>query len=594
MSNSREYPAQRLDPPSRSRSRRRPSANPDASIDDEASERGHPDRHDSEQTLVEEPRSEADKLQWSRSLPWWKRPSPWWFVAFIPLTAVAMSATAAPRIEIYIQLICEAYKPEYTGGQREMCSSDPTIQAAVAKLALAMTASMGVLGCLTTAWWGSLSDRYGRTRVMSCAAIGLLCTDFDFILVSKFWKVLPGGYWFLICGPVIEGLLGGMNLTTAAINAYAADCTDNGSRSRIFSLFMGLLFAGMSLGPTLGSLIISLTGRALSVFYAAAVVHVVYALCVWFVIPESLSESQMAETRGRHADEAGRGSGGAGLGRLLSFLAPLALFVPTAVEDNPLKKGKRDWSLVLLAAGYGMAVTIKGSSAYKMQYLSLAFGWSAEEIGYWSSILSVALAVHLTVILPTIIKFFQPKPPAIQLPVEQDEPLHPSASSSSSSSPLPSTKASRPSLNQTFSPTFDLAVARISLAIGVVSYILMTAAPNGYVFTVYTVFSAFSMGYSPATNSVASALYTRSGGKELGRLFGALAVVQTICSQIVGPFLFGVTYMKTVATFPSAIYLAAAGMLGASLVLFSCVSLQSARVFASSTDMEDRTPANSF
>lgn len=56
----------------------------------------------------------------------------------------------------------------------------------------------------------------------------------------------------------------------------------------------------------------------------------------------------------------------------------------------------------------------------------------------------------------------------------------------------------------------------------------MTAAPNGYVFTVYTVLSAFSMGYSPATNSVASALYTRSGGKELGRLFGALAVVQTI------------------------------------------------------------------
>lgn len=244
-----------------------------------------------------------------------------------------------------------------------------------------------------------------------------------------------------------------MNLTTAAINAYAADCTDNGSRyvaraplrprltarrSRIFSLFMGLLFAGMSLGPTLASLIISLTGRALSVFYAAAAVHVVYALCVWFVIPESLSESQMAETRGRHADEAGRGSGGAGLGRLLSFLAPLALFVPTAVEDNPLKKGKRDWSLVLLAAGYGMAVTIKvlslnaiGDLATDSQVLGLislqdavsVFGFwlvcrrgafcvvagmtnltcYCSKIGYWSSILSVALAVHLTVILPSMI-----------------------------------------------------------------------------------------------------------------------------------------------------------------------------------------------
>jgi hypothetical protein len=36
--------------------------------------------------------------------------------------------------------------------------------------------------------------------------------DFNFILVSYFWKRLPGGYWFLVVGSVVEGLLGGVSI----------------------------------------------------------------------------------------------------------------------------------------------------------------------------------------------------------------------------------------------------------------------------------------------------------------------------------------------------------------------------------------------
>ena len=39
----------------------------------------------------------------------------------------------------------------------KFCSSDPDVQAAVAQLATAMSIATGVLGCLTTAWWGSVS-----------------------------------------------------------------------------------------------------------------------------------------------------------------------------------------------------------------------------------------------------------------------------------------------------------------------------------------------------------------------------------------------------------------------------------------------------
>lgn len=44
---------------------------------------------------------------------------------------------------------------------------------------------------------------------MGCAVFGMLFVDFNFILVAKFAKYLPGHYYFLIFGPFIEGLLGG-------------------------------------------------------------------------------------------------------------------------------------------------------------------------------------------------------------------------------------------------------------------------------------------------------------------------------------------------------------------------------------------------
>lgn len=44
---------------------------------------------------------------------------------------------------------------------------------------------------------------------MGITVIGLLIADFNFIFVSLFSHVVPGGYWFLVVGPLLEGALGG-------------------------------------------------------------------------------------------------------------------------------------------------------------------------------------------------------------------------------------------------------------------------------------------------------------------------------------------------------------------------------------------------
>lgn len=53
------------------------------------------------------------------------------------------------------------------------------------------------------------SDRHGRTRVMGLSLTGALVADIVFISVVRFYKILPGGSWFLLVASVVEGLLGG-------------------------------------------------------------------------------------------------------------------------------------------------------------------------------------------------------------------------------------------------------------------------------------------------------------------------------------------------------------------------------------------------
>lgn len=64
---------------------------------------------------------------------------------------------------------------------QRVCAADPTVQAIVAKLNTAMTTSMGILACMTTAWWGSVSRttllpvlRQLRTDVCALTAVGPL------------------------------------------------------------------------------------------------------------------------------------------------------------------------------------------------------------------------------------------------------------------------------------------------------------------------------------------------------------------------------------------------------------------------------------
>jgi len=212
-------------------------------------------------------------------------------------------------------------------------------------------------------------------------------------------------------------------------------------------------------------------------------------------------------------------------------------------------------------------VSIMGSYTFKFQFAASTFGWTSETLGYWLTLVGAARAVFLTLILPLIIKIFKPMPRTVEIPanaiVGEEQPLLPTR---------PPT-GTPPVARDVHSSSFDLGLAQGSLFIDVVSYTFLALMPTPLFFTVFSMLGAMGAGLNPAIQSVALAMYRRRGGTESGRLFGALSVVQALSSSILGPAMYGFVYMKTVATFPRAIFFLSMVTITISSMLMSFVRL---------------------
>ena len=182
-----------------------------------------------------------------------------------------------------------------------------------------------------------------------------------------------------------------------------------------------------------------------------------------------------------------------------------------------------------------------------------------------------------------IIKLFKPKSPPIQLPVDPTEPLQ-----HEEHIICGNTRRKPLSPHDLRSLSFDLGVARIALILDITAFLLFPTARHPLVFTAYSMIGCMGTAFSPAIQSVGMGLYTQQGGTETGKLFGALSVMSALwfvypprfhiyvpdlrfhSSQILGPALFGLVFMRTIATNPTGIfYLAAAAV----TFSFICVAL---------------------
>jgi DHA1 family tetracycline resistance protein-like MFS transporter len=159
-----------------------------------------------------------------------------------------------------------------------------------------------IYGVFGTAWalmqflfspvLGSLSDRFGRRKVILLSNIGL---GLDYVLMA----LAPSVAWLFV-GRIISGITAA-SVSTAG--AYIADVTPPEQRAAKFGMLGAAFGFGFIVGPALGGFLGDVDPRL--PFWVAAIFSLTNALYGLFVLPESLPPEKRSAYSWRKANPLG-------------------------------------------------------------------------------------------------------------------------------------------------------------------------------------------------------------------------------------------------------------------------------------------------
>lgn len=148
-----------------------------------------------------------------------------------------------------------------------------------------LTASFAAMQFIFAPMWGSLSDRYGRKKILLIGVLGFGLSQLFFGLATELWM--------LFASRSLAGILSSATGPTAM--AYISDSTTKENRGGGMGIMGAAMGVGMTLGPGVGGL---LAKQSLSTpFFVAAGLAVVAVILIAAVLPESLPVERRDTTR---------------------------------------------------------------------------------------------------------------------------------------------------------------------------------------------------------------------------------------------------------------------------------------------------------
>lgn len=134
---------------------------------------------------------------------------------------------------------------------------------------------------------------------------------------------------------------------------------------------------------------------------------------------------------------------------------------------------------------------------------------------------------------------------------------------------------------------FDLSLVRMSILLDFLSHgsVILSPTNSQTWFVLATTLTSLGSTSIPSYSSTVLGYvrYRASQGEitepeeDVGVLFGALAVLQSLGQTILGPIVFGIVYSMTVSTYPKGVFVLACSCAGAALVLM-CIARPRKRV----------------
>ena len=137
--------------------------------------------------------------------------------------------------------------------------------------------------------WGSLSDRYGRRKILTITLAGNALSYFIWIFAGQFWMVVLTR---LICGMMAGNI--------AVASAAAADVTDEKERTKGMAIVGVAIGMGFLVGPVIGGLSTVLkpiyeANPFSTPAFIAATMAVLNFILVQLYFPETLAEKNRAQ-----------------------------------------------------------------------------------------------------------------------------------------------------------------------------------------------------------------------------------------------------------------------------------------------------------
>ncbi|KAJ2990625.1 hypothetical protein NUW58_g2851 [Xylaria curta] len=505
-------------------------------------------------------------------LPWWKTPTVYWLVGPYFLFTLAFGGMIVPKIELIVNLVCRHYFAEQhspdsggplislaTGESYPECNSAP-VQKNVAAFTLVLSALAGGLSAFTAPKLGSLSDRYGRRRLLVAASCGGIINEIITILAAKYPDAID--FRILILGSFFDGISGSFTAVSVLGNSYVSDCTPPSKRGVALGYLQACLFTGLAFGPILAAKFTLWTGSVLSIFYVSLGCHILVILFLWFIVPESLSKKRRIIAQEKHQaeqealqaalpDSIGRVFGSLLLAWiasdrvhtwLLIFLSanpltPLKMFVPSGRANRQLRRnliilGFIDSVLMSAAIGAGTVIIL---------YAKFMFNWGTWDSSRFISVVSFFRVSVLLIIFPIVNYFFRIRPLRRKQQLTGD--LHDDETHSGADN-------------------LDVWLLRLALLcdmVGVLGYVFVRTEE---LFILSGVFTAFG-GLASAT--IQSVITKQIPPERIGSMLGAMGLLHAV-SRVIAPIVFDGIYAGTIETFPQTFVVVLASLFGLSFL----------------------------
>ncbi|KAI1209926.1 MFS general substrate transporter [Annulohypoxylon truncatum] len=509
-------------------------------------------------------------------LPWYRRPSVYWLLGPYFLFTLAFGGVIVPKVNLIVDLICRNYfserqlidpdfifLPVVLGGDNPQCN-DPRVQKNVATFTLVISALTGALSALTAPKLGSLSDRYGRKRLMVMASCGGLVNEVVTILAAKFPETVS--YHWLILGAFFDGIAGSFTAGSILGHSYTSDCAPPSKRGVYIGYLHACLFTGLAFGPLIAGYFVEWTGSLVSIFYVVLGCHTFVILFFWFFMPESISKKRQMAAREKHRAQSEAtamqlrsgipSSVGNFVGpRVASYLddhmgtwlpavlsanpfAPLKMLVPSGRDNGGLRR-----NLVLLALIDTVTLSsAMGANIVIVLYSEYMFNWGTLQASQFVSAVSLVRVVILLCIFPIINYVFR------VLPLRRRR-------RESGDASVVETNSGADNLD-----VWIIRIALFSDAIGTFGYIFVRREE---LFILCGLATAFG-GLASAT--IQSSITKHVPAERVGSLLGAIGLLHAL-GRVFAPALFNGLYAGTVETFPQAFFVLLASLFG--LVVFA-------------------------